>query len=201
MVGIRLNKHFYWRLAAASVLVVLMLPILLVAGRSFSVEISDVARTVNTVLPTYLINTGILVLGSVLLTLLLGVPVAWIVSVFEFPFRKTFEWLLILPLAIPTFINAIAYIGLTDYAGPIQQFFRWMGFSVYLDIMNRAGAVSIMSFVLFPYVYVSARTAFLLQSSALIEVSRSLGKSLWTTFFRMALPLSWPAIFAGLLLV
>ncbi|GAB4234151.1 MAG: iron ABC transporter permease [Ekhidna sp.] len=131
----------------------------------------------------------------------MGVSAAWFVTVFEFPFRKHFEWLLILPLSIPTFINAIAYVGLTDYAGPIRIFLRWLHIDYYMDVMNHTGAILIMGLVLYPYVYVTARAAFLLQSASLIEVSRSLGQSLRKTFFKVVLPLSWPAIFAGLILV
>ena len=109
--------------------------------------------------------------------------------------------MLILPLSIPTFISAISYVGLTDYAGPIRIFLRFLGSDIYLDLMTKFGAVFVMSIVLFPYVYVTSRSAFLLQSASLIEASRSLGQSMGKTFRKVILPLAWPSIFAGLILV
>lgn len=201
LAGIKQPKHFYWRLASNLVLVALLLPLILVASRSFMLDTSNIYHITQNLLPLYLSNTSILVVGTAVLTLLLGVSSAWFVTVFEFPFRRYFEWVLILPLSIPTFINAIAYVGLTDYAGPIRIFLRWMGKDQYMDLMNHAGAIFVMGLVLYPYVYVTSRSAFLLQSGSLIEVSRSLGQSLSKTFFKVVLPLSWPAIFAGLILV
>lgn len=135
------------------------------------------------------------------MTLFIGVSTAWVVSVYEFPFRRQFEWMLILPLSIPTFISAISYVGLTDYAGPIRIFLRFIDHDIYLDLMTKGGAIFVMSIVLFPYVYVTSRSAFLLQSASLIEVSRSLGQSMSKTFRKVILPLAWPSIFAGLILV
>ncbi|MEO9869866.1 ABC transporter permease [Ekhidna sp.] len=199
--GIRRPKHFYWRLASNIILGALLLPLLIVASRSFTLDSSNLLHIVRNLLPLYLWNTSILVLGISALTLTLGVTTAWFVTVYEFPFRKQLEWILILPLAIPTFINAIAYVGLTDYAGPIRIFLRWTGNDLYIDIMNHFGAIFVMSFVLYPYVYVTSRSAFLLQSTSLIEVSRSLGQSMGITFRKVVFPLAWPAIFAGLILV
>lgn len=201
LAGIKKTKHFYWRLVTNIVLVALLLPLILVASRSASIDFTNLKHITNTLLPTYLLNTSILVLGTSFLTLMLGVSSAWFVTVYDFPFRRHFEWILILPLAIPTFINAISYVGLTDYAGPIRIFLRWIGTDIYLDLMNHFGAIFTMSFVLYPYVYVTSRSAFLLQSTSLIEVSRSLGQSMNKTFRKVVFPLAWPSIFAGLILV
>lgn len=201
MAGNKRIKHIYWRLATNAIVVLLLLPLLLVASRSFLLDTSNLSHVTGTLLPQYVANTSFLVIGTSILTLLIGVATAWVATVFNFPYRRFFEWALILPLSIPTFINAIAYVGLTDYAGPIRIFLRWIGTDVNMDVMNHFGAIMVMSLVLYPYVYVTSRSAFLLQSSSLIEVSRSLGQSLTKTFFRVVLPLSWPAIFAGLILV
>lgn len=198
---INLPRHFYWRLSTNIILALLLLPLLLVASRSFFLEGTNWEHLSTNLLPTYTWNTSILLLGTTLLTLLLGVSSAWIVSIYEFPFRKQFEWMLILPLSIPTFISAISYVGLTDYAGPIRIFLRYLGTDIYLDIMTQLGAIFVMSIVLFPYVYVTSRSAFLLQSSSLIEVSRSLGQPMNKTFRKVIFPLAWPSIFAGLILV
>lgn len=201
LAGIKLPRHFYWRLASNLILAAILVPLILVASRSFLLDTSNLKHIASNVLPLYLSNTSILVIGTACFTLIIGVTTAWCVTIYEFPFRRQFEWILILPLAIPTFINAIAYVGLTDYAGPIRILLRWMGTDVYMDIMNHAGAIFVMSLVLYPYVYVTSRSAFILQSASLIEVSRSLGQPLSKTFFKVVLPLSWPAIFAGLILV
>ena len=201
LVGIKLPKYFYWQVTTNIILGVLVLPLLLVASQFFMQEASNLQHVVTNLLPLYLVNTSILVTGTSVITLILGVSTAWFVTVYNFPFRKYFEWMLILPLAIPTFINAIAYVGLTDYAGPLRIFLRWLGIDTYMDVMNHTGAIIIMSLVLYPYVYVTSRSAFLLQSASLIEVARTLGQSLGKTFRKVALPIARPSIFAGLILV
>lgn len=201
LAGIRKTRHFTWRLATNIILVCILLPLVLVASRSFMLDTSNLKHIASNLLPLYLWNTSFLVVGTSILTLIIGVSTAWFVTVYDFPFRRKFEWILILPLSIPTFINAIAYVGLTDYAGPLRIFLRWISADMYLDIMNHAGAIFVMSLVLYPYVYVTSRSAFLLQSASLIEVSRSLGQPMKKTFRKVVLPLAWPAIFAGLILV
>ncbi|MEP1035278.1 iron ABC transporter permease [Ekhidna sp.] len=201
LAGIKQPRYLSWRLAANIILVAILLPLVLVASRSFMLDTSNLRHITSNLLPLYLWNTSILVIGTSAITLIIGVATAWIVTVYDFPFRRKFEWLLILPLSIPTFINAIAYVGLTDYAGPIRIFLRWLNVDIYLDIMNHTGAILVMSLVLYPYVYITSRSAFLLQSASLIEVSRSLGQPMKKTFRKVVLPLAWPAIFAGLILV
>lgn len=142
-------------------------------------------------------------MGVSLVAMVLGVPAAWFVSTCEFPFRKQLEWLLVLPLSIPTFINAIAYSGLTDYAGPVRTFFRNntpIG-DVSIDVMNTWGVVFVMGVVLYPYVYLTARASFINQSGSMVEASRSMGMTMQSTFLRVIVPVSWPAIFSGLSLV
>ena len=180
---------------------VLVLPVAFILIRFFSVGHSDWGSLSSTLLPLYIGNTSYLLAGSIVVTLVLGVSTAWVVTLYDFPFRKQFEWMLILPLAIPTYISAIAYVGLTDYAGPIRILLRSFDYDIYLDMMDRNGAIFVMSLVLYPYVYVASRAAFAMQSASLIEVSRSLGRSMRATFTRVVLPLTWPAIFSGLILV
>ncbi len=161
------------------------------------------SHLVSTVLSNYIINSVGLVVVVSLLTLLMGVSSAWIVSVCDIPMRKQFEWILILPLAIPTYIAAYTYAGIFDYTGPIQTFLRdngWIGIQ-YIDIMNFWGISVVMSLVLFPYVYVVARSSFINQSATLLEASRILGSSSFKTFFKVAFPISRPAIIGGLSLV
>lgn len=154
-------------------------------------------------MPLYVENTLIVLLGVSMLSLVFGVLPAWLVSTCEFPLRKLMSWVLVLPLAIPTFISAIAYSGLTDYAGPLRTFLRssQVFSDVNIDVMTRFGVIWVMASVLFPYVYLTSRAAFITQSSRLIEVSRVMGVSLSRTFVRVVLPITWPAIFSGLSLV
>ncbi|WP_420317828.1 ABC transporter permease [Ekhidna sp.] len=201
LAGIKHSRHLFWRLATNLVLAVLIVPLVFVASRSFTLDTSNLLHISKNLLPLYLWNTSILVIGTSIFTLIFGVGTAWLVTIYDFPFRRHFEWILILPLAIPTFINAIAYVGLTDYAGPMRIFLRWLGTDYYFDLMTHSGAIFVMGLVLYPYVYVTSRSAFLLQSASLIEASRSLGQSMRKTFFRVVLPLSWPSVFAGLILV
>lgn len=151
----------------------------------------------------YVSNTLWLVLGTGCFSLLLGVSSAWLVSTCHFPGRKFFEWALILPLSIPTYINAYVYAGLLDYTGDLQQFLLkdLKIISKPLDIMNLPGVIWVLGLVLFPYVYVSSRAAFLTQSRNLLEASRILGKSNLQTFWQVALPVARPAIAGGLVLV
>ena len=139
-------------------------------------------------------------------TLLLGVSAAWVSATCEFPGRRWLEWALLLPMAIPAYIVAYTYTGLLDFSGPVQSLLResfgW-GYGDYWfpNIRSLAGAVVMLSLVLYPYVYLLARAAFLEQSVCVLEVSRTLGASPMHTFLRVALPMARPAIIAGLLLV
>jgi len=154
-------------------------------------------------LPGYIQNSLLLLVGTGLLSLLWGLPTAWLVSTAQFPGRRLLEWLLIMPLSIPTYIMAFTYAGIFDYTGPLQTTIRnSFGLQVlHLDILNIYGAMFIMSLALFPYVYVIARTAFLSRFRSLLEASQTLGASPIQSFFRVILPVSRPALVAGLTLV
>ena len=154
-------------------------------------------------LADYIINSLILVVGTGGLALLWGVPTAWFVSTIRFPGRKILELLLIMPLSIPTYIMAFTYAGIFDFTGPFQTTIRNI-FKVkvlHLDILNIYGLMIIMSLALFPYVYVIARAAFLTKFRSLIEASQTLGASSTRSFFQVILPVSRPALVAGVTLV
>jgi iron(III) transport system permease protein len=179
------------------------LPILAVFGYVF-VPAPDVwSHLAETVLADYLGNSFWLVLGVGFGVLILGVPVAWLNSMCEFPGQRIFEWALLLPLAMPAYIIAYTYTGMFDFAGPIQTLLRdltgW-GYGDYFfpEIRSLPGAIMMLSLVLYPYVYLLARAAFLEQSICVLEVSRTLGSNAWQSFFRVALPLARPAIITGL---
>jgi iron(III) transport system permease protein len=159
----------------------------------------------TTVLPDYIVNSLLLMIGVGIGVVLVGVPAAWMVTLCRFPGRRLFEWSLLLPMAMPAYVVAYTYTGLLDFAGPVQSALREMiGDAVPLGwipaIRNLPGSILILTLVFYPYVYLLARTAFLEQSSCVLEVSRTLGCSPWRSFYRVALPLARPAIVGGVAL-
>lgn len=160
-----------------------------------------------TVLPVYVRTTLALMLGVGAGTLVLGVGTAWLVTLCRFPGRWLFEWALLLPMAVPAYVIAYVYTDLLDYAGPVQGLLRatfgWTGPHDYWfpEIRSLGGAITMMTLVLYPYVYLLARAAFVEQSVCVLEVSRTLGKGPWRSFFQVALPLARPAIVVGVSLV
>ena len=162
---------------------------------------------INTTLPRYLITTLQLMLGVGVLTLVIGLATAWAVTMCEFPGRRFFEWAMLLPFAVPAYVIAYVYTSLLAYAGPVQNALRnWFGWQDASDywfpqIRTLEGATLMIGLVLYPYVYLLARAAFLEQSPSLFAVSRSLGHSALSTFFRVVLPIARPAVAVGLSLV
>ena len=190
------------KFAIAGISLLVSLPILIALFQVYDVTTDSWYHLSQNLLGTYAKNTIFVISGVALCTLILGVPTAWWISTNEFPLRRFLDWLLILPLAIPTFINGITYSGLTDYTGPIRVYLRAIGLEDWsIDILNIPGVIFVMSLVLYPYVYLSSRTVFSLQSSCQLEAARMLGASPIKTFFKIGLPLAWPGIFAGLMLV
>ena len=151
------------------------------------------------VLPRVLGNTLWLLVGVLIGVLLLGVPLAWLTAVCEFPGRRMFRWALLLPLAMPAYVLAFVHVGLWDYTGPVQTLLR-DGFGAEFalpSIRSRLGVIVVMSCAFYPYVYLLARSAFLSQGRRALEVAASLGLSPWQGFCRVVLPLARPALVAG----
>ena len=160
----------------------------------------------ETVLATYIINTVILAVGVGLGTTIIGVTTAWLVTMCEFPGRRIFQWALFLPLAVPAYVLAYTYTDLLQYAGPVQSGLRDMmgwgrGDYYFPQIRSLGGAMFVLTFALYPYIYMLARATFNEQSMCVIEISRSLGCSAMRVFWKVALPLARPAIIGGLALV
>ena len=137
--------------------------------------------------------------------LVIGVGTAWLVSMCSFPGRRLFEWALLLPLAVPTYIIGYTYTDLLEYAGPVQTLLReatgWTHADYWFPpIRSLGGAIVVMSLVLYPYVYLLARAAFLEQCTCMLDVSRTLGRGAWGSFFEVAVPLARPAIAGGVAL-
>jgi len=182
---------------------ILALPVLVVLG-FLLVPTGDVwHHLAETVLTDYVVNSLLLMLGVAIGTLIGGVGTAWLTSMCQFPGRSLFEWALLLPMAMPAYIIAFTYTGMLDFAGPVQTALRsWTGWDYrdywFPEIRSLQGAAVMLSLVLYPYVYLLTRAAFLGQSLCVLEVSRTLGNGPWRTFFSVALPLARPAIVAGL---
>jgi iron(III) transport system permease protein len=156
----------------------------------------------ETVLQDYITNSLILMLGVGTGTLVLGVSAAWLTAMCDFPGRKILSWAFLLPMAMPAYIIAYTYTGILDVSGPIQTTMRttfdWQYGDYYFpEIRSLGGAICMLSLVLYPYVYMIVRVAFIEQSTAVLEASRNLGRKPWETFFLVALPMARPAIVAG----
>ncbi|MEO8297973.1 MAG: iron ABC transporter permease [Burkholderiales bacterium] len=163
------------------------------------------AHLAQTVLPDYIASTLWLCLGVGLGVAALGVGSAWLVTRYEFPGRRHFEWALVLPLAMPAYVMAYAYTDLLQYVGPVQtalrQAFGWRRADYWFpDVRTLGGAVVMFVLVLYPYVYLLARTAFIERAGGMTEVGRSLGLSPFAAFRRLSLPMARPAIVGGVAL-
>lgn len=158
----------------------------------------------TTVLPRYVANTLILMVGVAAVSLYFGVSSAWIVTRYDFPGRSLFEWMLLLPAAVPGYLIAYTYTDFLEYAGPVQGFLRdlfgWRSARDYWfpEIRSMGGAVLVIGAVLYPYVYLMSRVAFLSTPASLYEVGRLAKRSM---FWHVAFPMARPAIVAGLALV
>lgn len=191
-----------WSVFTLAIVFFLALPIIYIGVELFSGPGETWGHIVEYLLPDYIWNSLYLVFICSILVLIFGVSSAWFVSRYDFLFRKQMEWLLILPLAIPSYIVGYAYAGIFDYGGSLDLLLRQLGLEfIRIDIMNRAGLAFVLSISLFPYVYVSARAFFLNQANNLLEASKMLGVGERKTFFKLMLPLARPAIVAGLVLV
>ncbi len=195
-----------WSIAALILSLIAIAPILAIAVIAFQPSGDTWPHLVENVLPGAVRQTVGLMLGVGLLTLLIGTGTAWLVTMYRFPGRRYFQWLLLLPLAMPTYIIAYCYLELLDYSGGVQtslrSLFGWHNARDYWfpDIRSLGGAIFVMSAVLYPYVYITARASFIAQSVCVIEASRTLGRSASETFWQVALPLARPALAAGVAL-
>ena len=196
-----------WSAAAFFISLIALLPILAIAVIALQPSGDTWPHLIANVLPGALRRTLLLMAGVGALSLLIGTGTAWLVTMYRFPGRRYFQWLLLLPLAIPTYIIAYSYLELLDYSGIVQtalrDLFGWRDARSYWfpDIRSLPGAILVMSAVLYPYVYITARASFVAQSVCVLEVSRTLGRNASETFWQVALPLARPALAAGTALV
>jgi iron(III) transport system permease protein len=189
---------------AALISLIVALPLLSIAVMALAPAPGVWPHLVSTTLPYSVQQTLLLMAGVAALTLAAGAGTAWLITMYRFPGRGLFDWLLILPLALPTYITAYCYGEFLDFTGPVQSALRDLGgFRNYQDywfpsIRSLGGAIFIFSCVLYPYVYLTARASFALQSIHVLEVARTLGRTGTGALFAVALPMARPALAAGL---
>ncbi|ODT65283.1 MAG: iron ABC transporter permease [Pelagibacterium sp. SCN 63-23] len=180
-----------------------LVPIAAMAMTAFADTGTLWGHVLQYVLPQSAWNTLVLLAGSGLIAVMVGTGAAWIVSAYDFRFRGMLEWALLLPLAVPTYIMAYAYLDILNPLGPVQGIVRWMlGYSSprqfrLPDIRSMWGAILVFGFVLYPYVYLTARAMFLTQAANMVEAARTLGVRRSGIFWRVALPMARPAIAVG----
>lgn len=191
-----------WQLASLAVALTVAAPVLVVAAAWLQPAGDVWSHLAETVLPELLLNTVILVLGVGIGVFVVGVGLAWLTAMCEFPGRRIFDWALMLPLAMPAYVLAFVLVGLLDFSGPVQTWLRGaFGPGEWLPpIRSSGGVVLVMTLAFYPYVYMLARAAFLSQGRSLFETARLLGLSPWAAFVRVAVPMARPAIAAGVAL-
>ncbi len=165
---------------------------------------SDVwPHLLNYVLPATMVQTLMLLLLVAFGTTIIGAGTAWLVTICHFPMKRFFNWALVLPLAVPTYIAAYTHVEFLDFSGPVQSLIREIGgFATsrdywFPDIRSTGGAALIFSLVLYPYVYLTCRLVFSMQGASALDVCRSLGASPARMFWRVGLPMARPAVAAG----
>ena len=182
--------------------VLVVLPVAVVASSLLSPTREVWLHLWNTLLPEMLRNTIILLAGVGIGTFILGAGLAWLVVAYRFPGRSVFEWLFVLPMAVPTYIMGFVYMSTFDFAGPVQSFLRQhLGVLHWFpEIRSGGGAILVMTLALYPYVYMLAKAGFQGLSSNTFEAARVMGYGSGSVFVRIALPLARPAIAGGLVL-
>ncbi len=193
-----------WRAGAMLLAAMASVPLVFIFATTFSPSGDIWKHLSETLLPELLGNTFILVAGVSVGTLLIGVGLAWLTAIYDYPGRGFFSWALMLPLAIPAYVFAFVFLGVFDFMGPVQGMLRDIfgpGNVKFPDVSSSGGVIAVMSLVLYPYVYLLARNAFMTQGRGLMEASRMLGHGGAGSFFKVMLPMARPWIAGGLMLV
>lgn len=199
----RFEGGFFWTVVAIVIAIAVFAPVLSLLGSALAGNFDHWDHLLQTVLPQATWNTILLLGGVGILVTCLGTGAAWLVTAYEFPTRRILSWALLLPLAVPTYIIAFSYLDLWHPIGPIQSTIRDVlgiesprGLRL-PDVRSLPGAIVLLGFVLYPYVFLSTRFMFLTQAAGMIEAARALGESRVGVVLRVALPLARPAIAVG----
>jgi len=201
----KIFKYFDgWRLAALALSLGVVLPLAVVFIHLLHPEKEIWQHLAQTLLADLLFNTALLTGGVLSGTFVIGVSLAWLTGVCEFPGRKVLSWALLLPMAMPAYVLAFVMLGLFDFSGPVQTVLRqWLpSYRLWFpDVRSAGGVIAVMTLALYPYVYLLARSAFKTQGRRALEAARALGYGQWAAFFKVALPMARPWIAGGLILV
>ncbi len=192
-----------WVAGAFVTSLLVALPLLVIFPEVFVAGDETWRHILHRLIPSYVMNTLLLMAGVAFLTFLMGVSTAWLVTMYDFPGRRFFQWALILPISIPAYILGFTWAGILDYTSPVYVFLRnnfglETGPYLLFNILSLPGAIIILSLSLYPYVYLITRAYFLKQSTTLLDVAASLGRRPMNVFLSAALPLARPAIVAGI---
>jgi iron(III) transport system permease protein len=193
-----------WRLIAFGMAGCVILPLAIIFSYFTQPENEIWRHLTENLLADLLTNTALLAAGVLSVTFVLGVSLAWLTAICDFPGRKIFTWALLLPLAMPTYVLAFVTLGLLDFSGPVQTVLReWAPTHKirFPDVRSAGGVIAVMSLALYPYVYILARSAFITQGKRAMEAAQTLGCNQIAAFFKVALPMARPWIAGGLLLV
>ncbi|KGD13862.1 ABC transporter permease [Burkholderia pseudomallei] len=192
-----------WLAGAAVIAAVVGTPLVALACAALGADLSHWRHLAEFVLPQAAANTLALLAGVGAIVTCVGTGAAWLVTAYDFPGRRTLAWALLLPLAVPSYIVAFAYLDLLHPIGPVQSALRWaLGFDSprefrLPELRSLPGAIVVLGFALYPYVYLCTRAMFVTQSASLVEAARTLGAGRIETFVRVVLPLARPAIAVG----
>lgn len=201
----KLRSYFDgWRLAALALSMCVVLPLAVIFLHLLHPEKDIWQHLAQTVLSDLLFNTALLSVGVLCGTFILGVSLAWLTGVCEFPGRRVLSWALLLPMAMPSYVLAFVMLGLFDFSGPVQTVLRqWLPSyrQWFPEVRSAGGVIVVMTLALYPYVYLLARSAFKTQGRRALEAARALGYNQWVAFYRVALPMARPWIAGGLMLV
>ena len=195
-----------WPFLITIFLLILLAPIFFVLISLFGEYNENWSHLYNYVLSKYLLNSFFLILGVSILSTILGVGSAWLITNYDFVNKAWLEWAVILPLAVPPYILAYTFTGLFDSYGTANEIIKNIfdtkdNYIFFPNVRNIYGAIVVFSFTLYPYIYLTTRMAFLNQSRGLMEAGKLLGLNSWSLFYKLAVPLIRPALFAGLALV
>ena len=188
------------------IILLVVIPIMTVMSYIFRPSTELWGHLSENLLLDYLLNTGLIVISVSILTMIIGVSCAWLVTNFTFPGINIFKWLLVMPIAIPTYVCAYIYAGLFEPSGMIfdsVENYLGLGKELYdvIELRNIYGVIFILSICLYPYVYLLAYSSFKEQSYCALEVAKSLGLNNKELFSRVSIPLARPGIIAGMSLV
>jgi iron(III) transport system permease protein len=204
---VRRQRHPWLLAAALGVSAVVLLPIATLALIALSGTGEDWPHLARNVLPASAVTTAALIAMVSVGTAVIGAATAWLVVGFDFPLRRQFSWMLVLPLAVPPYLAAYAFGEFFLFTGPVQTALRWLfGFQTpqdywFPDLRSTPGAAFTLTCVLYPYVYLTSRIVFIMQGRNIGDAARTLGAGPARVFFRVLLPVARPAIVAGVLLV